>query len=304
MSLQRPRNRGGFTLIELLVVIAIIAVLVGLLLPAVQKVRESAARTKCVNNMKQIGLRTHLYHDGTKKLPTGYWASGVRGVGPQVQILPQIEQAPLYGQFTPTTTVDSPGANFNQGAILVPIYQCPSADEKTSTTENVSGVACWAVHYVAIMGPTGGDPYKPNINQGAYPMNGSWAAMSPTQGGASAAGMMAPGSSLTLTDARDGASQTIMWGELSWSGMNGWRTWVRGCLPGNDCTGSKNVVNQPNAVPYGSNNYNEISLGSNHTGVFNVCMGDGSVQTLSQGIDLTTLKYMASRAGGEPAQIP
>ena len=92
------RIRAGFTLIELLVVIAIIAVLVGLLLPAVQKVREAAARTQCVNNMKQLGLSFHNFHDVNGALP-------VEGETQQVSfytyLLPYIEQGNLYNQVWP-----------------------------------------------------------------------------------------------------------------------------------------------------------------------------------------------------------
>ena len=140
-------SRRDFTLIELLVVIAIISVLIGLLLPAVQKVREAASATKCRNNLKQIGLALHNYHGRINCFPPGY----ISGVGPggvaddtgpgwgwASQILPDLEQENLYRQIQFNLDIKDP-ANAAARVTILPIFLCPSDGGDDVFNVNVLG---------------------------------------------------------------------------------------------------------------------------------------------------------------------
>jgi len=192
-TFPHPVRNRAFTLIELLVVIAIIAILIGLLVPAVQKVREAATRTQCSNNLAQIGKACHNYHSTYKRFPQGWVTTTATQPNPgwtwSVLILPFIEQEPLYNQLNPQfSPPNSPtGAQLALAQSTIPAYICPA-----DPTDNL---VPWYNNYGknnyvcnrAIMGPADGS-YPPGIPNGT-PMN------------------------MRTTDIRDGTSNTILVGE-------------------------------------------------------------------------------------------
>jgi prepilin-type N-terminal cleavage/methylation domain-containing protein/prepilin-type processing-associated H-X9-DG protein len=174
MSLLRHRRRSGFTLIELLVVIAIIAILIGLLLPAVQKVREAAARMKCQNNLKQLVLAAHNYESAQNYFPAGAGPlpiypvngttptypspTGVAIVGatqrptPQAVVLPYIEQANKYNQFNFERDVHQDAANAAARLSDVPVYLCPSDPSSASFASTTPPGTMGRMNYMANIG--------------------------------------------------------------------------------------------------------------------------------------------------------
>ncbi|HEY1188681.1 MAG TPA: DUF1559 domain-containing protein [Gemmata sp.] len=324
---NRPR-RSGFTLIELLVVIAIIAILIGLLLPAVQKVREAASRMKCQNNLKQLGLGLHGYHDATNAFPPGaeynvlpkpnpagnttFLAAGTSWL---VYILPYIEQANLFKQYDFTQTFDS-AANGPLALNVVPIFYCPSGPDAKRYLDPNGGVTNGVgTHYVGIMGP--GD--ATTANPASFTYNGTTYSFpyggGNTNGAYSTVGILCrytqqAGSATTnrlvkITDITDGTTNTLMVAEISVFMPNGlsyhqYRSWTRGFSGATSAC--KNMSNPINSTVYnGSNNFDDISPGSQHTGGANFALGDGSVRFINQSADINLLRALSTINSGEVA---
>jgi len=307
--------RRGFTLIELLVVIAIIAILIALLVPAVQKVREAAARAQCQNNLKQIALAVHSYHDANRKLPPAYVANVQ--LSWHVFILPYVEQNTLFQAMDTTTPGDYTIANRNNpyGLRRIGLYLCPSSHvERMLLTppNNVNppdlvpantGEAPYTVHYYGMTGPRGVNP----VTGSAYPQ--SQCTHDGTQMATS--GMFQPDQfadgklgRVTLSDVTDGTSNTIMLAEMSWASPFGtrYRSWLRGGEAGGCyCVGARNATNAINSGIKGNliAQFNEVPMGSMHPGGANFALGDASVRFIQESISITTYRALASRNGAE-----
>ncbi len=219
LSPRSSARRSGFTLIELLVVIAIIAILVSLLLPAVQSAREAARRTQCLSNLKNIGLAIHNFHDAKKKLPSGGrpLASSTVRIGAFVSLLPYLEQSVLFDKYDTAVSWSHP-TNLPVSSVVLPVFVCPSAPAKTFLDHNPDGATPGAP-WVGIVGngdygaSLGVDPalaalYNGDSTFAALPrIQGSISTVStPTQ---KTNGMLPKNSSITFADVKDGLSNTI-----------------------------------------------------------------------------------------------
>lgn len=313
----RNRSRSGFTLIELLVVIAIIAVLIALLLPAVQQAREAARRTQCKNNLKQLGLALHNYHDTRNCFPPGGLHVGTEASW-LIMILPYIDQANLYNQVDFNKVGYASIAPYALNRI--PGFLCPSSADEKSPSESATPIGgtgtspCFTTHYYGVMGPglnttnaTTGQPYLvENGTYGGVTVSG--------HGGFGAQGLLGTSRVTSIIrngvkgirDATDGTSNTFLVGELSYANAkaNCYRAWTRGNGGVNAIASAKNIVNGLNVAGYnGSNNFNSPSFGSLHTGGGHFLMADGAVKFVSENIDMGVLFAASTADGGEPKSI-
>lgn len=293
---MKAASRTGFTLIELLVVIAIIGILIALLLPAVQKVREAAARIHCQNNLKQIGLALHNFHDVYKKLPPGYAsqvASDNSDLGPgwgwAAHMLPYIEQDNVYKQIDFSADI---GAAVNAGARtrVLEMLRCPAERLPPDTfvaSKTVVDIAFCS--YVGMFG-TGEVADDPGNGTGVFFRN----------------------SRVKLTDITDGTSNTIMVGERH--AKLAYSSWV-GAVTGAEvpprfptplgpegapvlCLGHTGEAAEGHTPNNPTNHVDDF--GSDHVTGANFLFADGSVHLIANTISPMVWEALGTRGSGEP----
>ncbi|WP_165074620.1 DUF1559 domain-containing protein [Paludisphaera rhizosphaerae] len=281
------RRVRGFTLIELLVVIAIIAVLIALLLPAVQAAREAARRISCVNNLKQIGLAFHGYHDAHTKLPMGYvfatnYSRG--GFGWGAMILPGVEQRALFDSANYSLPLWN-GVNSTTATTPISFYLCPSDETSPGKFLERDGFRYADSSYVASFGPGSMDA-DPTDRRGLFQRN----------------------TVVSFSDVTDGLSQTLAASERhngtfaveigSHDHFDAETVWIGAVKEEPDDDHAHTTLFQSSHVP-NSRDMNDQDAACRHPGGINMLFGDGSVRFLKASINLSIYQALSSRAGGE-----
>ena len=301
---DRRRKKAGFTLVELLVVIAIIGILVGLLLPAVQAAREAARRMQCSNNLKQLALSLHNYHDAHKKFPYGYYDGFTyhnRDTWMQ-QILPFMEQTAFFNQYQAWVgqwVMDTPVLLKDQ---VLPGFVCPSDSEAP--------------------GKGGGG----GLRSGGYGFQGNYVGCSGntvmTRNSQLLNGVFYNNSDSKFGSMSDGTSNTLVFGESlirpgtgGWGGAGGyWGGGPHGAygfttleppnttIPDSIYSCKSTTYVQAPCNPIGGAAALQNFARSYHTGGAQFALGDGSVHFISQSINVITYWALGSRNGGEAVQ--
>ncbi len=301
------RSREAFTLIELLVVIAIIAILIALLVPAVQKVRDSAAKTQCINNLKQFGIAIHSHHDNFKHIPESVSPWGEGGPPPRtgrgwiLKVLPYLDQQPLFDAFAPSLVGDMFSGQGLMNCVPqlqanISVTRCPADDgaRGLSTSEyQFSGTLVAVTSYKGVIGTTnmgGGWPTSPS-------------GLTDGHGGILNNGLFFRNSyqvKIKFSQVLDGLSNTLAVGEdIHEQSSHGATFYANGDYA--SCHAPLNTIFIP---PQPGNWPLVMSFRSRHLNFVNFCVADGSVRSLSQSVDWLTYQQMCTRAGGEPVQIP
>jgi len=294
-------RRGAFTLIELLVVIAIIAILIGLLLPAVQKVREAAGRTQCANHLKQLGLAIHAFHDVRGRIPNSRRDNIYTWL---IEILPYIEQENLYNQWKMTTSFYSQTQTARE--TTVKIYFCPARRapmitpapgdlQDGSTTVYVTGAL---TDYACNVGSTGSD-YWWTVNQdgtantpgnGVFRLDNDW-----SQGGSGFVG------GITFNQIPDGLSNTFLIGEkhVPRNKFGDYNSGDGAAYNGDKGSAFRGAGTGRTLARSPTDTFTN-RFGSYHPGVCQFVFCDGAVKAISVSIDATTLGLLAQRDDGQP----
>ncbi|REJ89129.1 MAG: DUF1559 domain-containing protein [Planctomycetota bacterium] len=300
MKAHRPSPRG-FTLIELLVVIAIIAILIALLLPAVQQAREAARRTQCKNNLKQLGLALHNYHDAHLCFPSGWIGvdtgiptahDGVNGVGWGAMILPYLDQSSLYNRLNSDFAIENP-VNDPFRLNTLTVFQCPS-DPKPDRFEieeegSPGTVICElpTANYAACFGTVELDGCE----------NAPGTAPVASTGQCLGDGAFYHNSLVRIRDITDGTSNTFLVGERATNDQLGWfTTWVGRVAEGEEAfqrvLGSlDHTPNDPVA------HFDDYS--SQHEGGAQFVLADGHVRFISENMNLFVYRAVGTISGGE-----